>query len=287
MTALRTIGVLCRIPVASFTAAAAFTGAVLASPGNAARSLSAAAAVFLLSCGASALNQYQEREIDARMERTRCRPLPSGTMAPRTALILSALLIASGLGLSAACGIMPALLCALAVVWYNGVYTLLKRRSAFAAVYGAPVGMLSPAIGWTAAGGGLSDPRLFAISMVFFLWQVPHFWFLLLESGDDYERAGLPSLTGVLPRPQLARVAMFWTVSAAAAALLLPLYGVVRSTPGRIALLVLSVLLASASYRPFKRPDAASFRFRIINTFIASVMVLISADALLAGSLSP
>ncbi len=283
MIPLRAAGMLCRIPVASFTAAAAFTGAVVASPDHGPSSLRAAAAVFLLSCGATALNQYQERDIDGLMARTRRRPLPSGTLSPRSALVFSALLMAAGSGLSAAVGTAPLLLCALAVIWYNGVYTLLKRRSAFAAVYGAPVGMLPPAVGWTAAGGSLTDPRLFALAMVFFLWQVPHFWFLLLESGDDYERAGLPSPAGVLSRFRLARVAMFWSVSAAAAALLLPLYGIVRSTPARVALLVLSVLLAAASYRPSERSGAASLRFRIINTFIAAVMVLISADALLTG----
>ncbi len=280
MTVLSTAGVLCRIPVAFFTAAAAFTGAALASPRHFAAALPAVAAVLLLTCGASALNQYQERETDARMERTRLRPLPAGTMTARAALVLSLLLIAAGLGTAATRGVLPLGLSAVALVWYNGIYTPLKRRTPFAAVYGAPAGMLPPAIGWTAAGGG-ADPRLFAIAMVFLLWQVPHFWFLLLGSGDDYERAGLPSLHRLLPCPRLARVAVSWTVSTAAAALLLPLYGIVRSAPARAALLIAAVLLVLTAYLPAVRSGAASVRFRIINTFIVAVMVLISADTLL------
>ncbi len=269
--------VLCRMPIAVFASASAFTGAALASPRHFAPALPAVAAVLLLSCGASALNQYQERDLDALMERTRRRPLPSGTLSPGKALTLSLLLMAAGLGSAAFCGQVPFVLAALAPLWYNGLYTPLKRRTAFAAVYGAPVGMLPPAIGWTAAGGGLSDPRLFAVAMLFFLWQVPHFWYLLLDS-DDYARAGLPSLSAVLPRPRIARVAAFWTVSAAAAALLLPLYGIVGSAPARAALVASALLLVLTASVPAPGP---SFRFRIINTFIVAVMAIISADALL------
>ncbi len=275
---------LCRIPLSLFAASSAAAGYFLDPLRGAGGGAVPAAAVFLLSCGASALNQYQEREIDGRMERTRHRPLPSGAMRPGAALVLSAFLIATGLGLSASRGAVPALLGAAAVAWYNGVYTPLKRKTAFAAVFGAPAGMLPPAIGWTAGGGSLADPRLFAIAMVLFLWQVPHFWLLLLGNGDDYERAGLPSLTKIFPKPQLARITMLWTASAAAAVLLLPLYGIIRSTPARAALLAAAVLLTVTAYRPGKRAFAPAIRFRIINAFIAAVMLLVAADALLLGA---
>ena len=277
MTTIGAYRSLFRPPVAFFVTCSAVTGYSVASPSVTAALLPAAVGVFLLACGASALNQFQERDIDALMERTRRRPLPAGRMSPGGALAASFTAVLAGLILLGRSGLQPIVLGVLAVVWYNGVYTPLKRRTPFAAVYGAPVGMLPPAIGWTTAGGGLADPRLFAVAMVFFLWQVPHFWFLLLGCGDDYERAGLPSLCTTLPRPRLVRIAQSWTVSTAAAALLLPLYGIVGSTPARAALLTASVLLALITVRPV----AAASGFRIINAFIAALMVLISADALL------
>jgi protoheme IX farnesyltransferase len=281
---LRTIHALCRIPLSLFAACSAAAGYFLDPQHRAGGVAVPAAAVFLLSCGASALNQYQERDIDSRMERTRHRPLPSGTLAPRTALVLAAGVVTAGLGLSAACGTVPVLLGITALIWYNGFYTWLKRRTAFAAVYGAPVGMLPPAIGWTAGGGSITDPRLFAIAMVFFLWQVPHFWLLLLRSKDDYERAGLPSLSRVFSPVQVARLTTFWITAAASAAVLLPLYGIVRSATGCLALGIASFLLVIVSLRLPRRPESAPVNFAAMNVFLAAVMLVASADSLLRGS---
>jgi protoheme IX farnesyltransferase len=283
MTAIAAYGSLCRLPVAFFAATAAFTGTVLASPHDNLCALLSASAVLLLSCGASALNQYQEQDIDALMKRTHLRPLPSGALAPWKALVLFLLLIAGGLGVAAFCGTRALLLCAIAVIWYNGVYTPLKRRTAFAAVYGAPVGMLPPAVGWTAGGGSLTDPRLFAIVMVFFLWQVPHFWLLLLRSGNDYERAGLPSLTRFFSTARLSRLTALWMVAAASAAALLPLYDMVRSTALGVALVITALLLTIVAIQVLRQPGAAKLGFTAINLFLVSLLVLLSADSLIRG----
>jgi heme o synthase len=269
-----------RLPVALLVTCSAVTGHIVASSALTTGMLFTAAGVFLLACGASALNQVQERDIDALMERTRRRPLPANLMSPQQALIASCTTMAVGLILLGSSGLLPFALGVLAVAWYNGLYTRLKRRTAFAAVYGAPVGMAAPAIGWAAGGGSVSDPRLAVLALLFFLWQVPHFWMLLLRSGDDYQRAGLPTIAKVFPREVLVGMTLLWLAAAAAASLLLPLFGMVR-TPALYGLLVLSALSSLVAGGLVSRPSLPRAAFPMINIFIAAAMLLISADALL------
>jgi protoheme IX farnesyltransferase len=140
--------------------------------------------------GALALNQYVERDVDARMQRTRTRPLPSGRMAPRDALAFGALLLAVGVGyLWALVGWLPALLTAGSAASYLWVYTPLKSRSYLATLVGAVPGAIPALIGWTAATGRLQLGAwvLFAIA---FLWQLPHVLALAWMLKEDYERVG-------------------------------------------------------------------------------------------------
>ena len=281
MKPLSSYRTLFRLPVALFVTGSAVTGQIVASPVITADLFLTAAGVFLLACGASALNQVQERDIDALMERTRYRPLPARLLTPCNALIASFTAMLAGLVLLGRSGQLPFVLGVLAMAWYNGLYTWLKRRTAFAAVYGAPVGMTAPAIGWAAGGGSITDPRLAVVALLFFLWQVPHFWLLLLRSADDYGRAGLPTLTRVFPRELLSGIIVLWTAAAAAASLLLPLFGMVR-TPLLYGLLLLSALLSSLGTGGLlRRPSLPQAAFPLINVFIAAVMILISADALM------
>ena len=284
MSTLKTYFTLCRAMISLFAAASAATGFFLAPGHRIAGVFPTACAVFLLACGASALNQYQEQDIDARMERTRSRPLPSGNIAASHALFLSRSLILAGLVLLAtSSGAQAMFLGVFALLWYNGIYTYLKKKTAFAAVPGAAVGMLPPAIGWISAGGGLFDPRLAAICLLFFLWQVPHFWLLLLNHGEEYEQAGLPSLTRVMTRPQIARVTFIWIAAAAIASLSLPLYGILRS-PGFYFLLVPCtgwliwngrVLLGSGP-EILRSPTL----FRKINIYLLLIMSLLSLEGI-------
>ncbi len=284
MTKLKIAVLLCRAPIAFFAAYSALTGYLLAGGRSLLVGALIALAVFALAAGASALNQYQEREIDALMERTRRRPLPARAIRPSRALFIAVMLIAAGLMLLyGAGGGTPALLCILAVVWYNGVYTGLKRVTAFAAVPGAVVGMVPPAIGWTSAGGRTDDPRLFAVCLLFFIWQVPHFWLQVLHHGEEYQRAGLPSLTAALDKKSIARITFAWICSASAASLLLPLYGNLTAPILYVPLLFSAVWITARGaglLTGHQTPSPVLAAFRQMNIFILIVMSLLSADGI-------
>ena len=144
----------------------------------------------LATAGALALNQYAEREVDARMDRTRTRPLPSGRMEPREALGFGALLLALGVGyLAGTVNWLPSLMTAFSAATYLLVYTPLKSRSYMATLAGAVPGAFPALIGWTAATGRveLGGIVLFGIA---FLWQLPHVLALAWLFKEDYARVG-------------------------------------------------------------------------------------------------
>jgi heme o synthase len=287
---------LLRPRLAAFVGVSAASGFVLAA-GFEVRGLLPALACLVLAAGASALNQYQEWKLDARMERTARRPLPTGRVRPRAARRLAWVLIAVGGLLLAATGRgATILLGALAIVLYNGCYTPLKRVTAFAAVPGALIGCLGPAIGWLAAGPGGAPgaaapvtawtapgvSSLAALMIVMYLWQVPHFWVLQIRHDDGYHRAGFPTLMGRLGRAGGARVLSAWTVSALAAPLLLPLFGSIRA-PWACGLLLLSAVGAGSACAGLvvRRPltDRVLRRgFAGINGFVLATLILIMVD---------
>lgn len=155
--------------------------------------------VGLAAAGSLALNQFLEREVDSRMERTRLRPLPDGRLEPTEALGFGAAMTVAGLlYLALAVNALSSLLAAIIVGSYLFVYTPLKRKSAICTVVGSISGALPPVIGWAAARGelGLEAWVLFAI---LFLWQLPHTLAIGTLYREDYARAGIRVLPVVDP----------------------------------------------------------------------------------------
>lgn len=246
--------------------------------------LSCAAGVFLLAAGAAALNQYQEREQDALMERTRNRPLPSGKVSPRNALIIAAALaLAGAFVLWAWCGWIPALLGIANLAWYNGVYTPLKRRSYFAVLAGALNGAVPPAIGWIAAGGAPGDPKILFLAFFIYIWQIPHFWMLLMMYGDDYRKAGFRTVTDRIGPGLQPFVIMVWVFATALSTLFLPFFGIIRSKV-MVVLIITSAVLMVAVVAIFivNRGPAPGYRraFIIFNLFMVVTFLLVIADQL-------
>jgi protoheme IX farnesyltransferase len=149
----------------------------------------------LVAGGTNALNQLRERDIDARMERTKRRPLPSGRVTPRAAAwFASAISTAGVLYLVLAVNVVTAALAALTLVSYVFLYTPLKRRTSLNTLIGAVPGALPIVGGWTAAGGAL-DVAVGALFWILFLWQLPHFLALAWLYREDYRRGGLAMLS--------------------------------------------------------------------------------------------
>jgi protoheme IX farnesyltransferase len=157
------------------------------------------AGIALLSSGISTLNQYMERDLDGLMGRTRYRPLPTGKLAPTSALLFGTTLSVFGiLFLGAFINPLSAGLGLLTLAAYLFVYTPLKTRSTLSTVVGAFPGAMPPLIGWVAARGSLGVEAWILFAIIF-LWQFPHFLAIAWMYKDDYASAGIKMLPVVEP----------------------------------------------------------------------------------------
>lgn len=153
----------------------------------------------LVACGAAALNQFWEREHDARMRRTADRPLPSGRMQPETVLVFGgACSIVGLLYLAFAVNLLTSLLGAVTLASYVFIYTPLKRVTWLNTAVGAVPGALPPLMGWTAARNELTGDG-WALFAILFFWQIPHFLAIAWMYRDEYEKAGFVMLPSVDP----------------------------------------------------------------------------------------
>jgi len=168
--------------------------------------LHAVVGTFLVSASGSAWNQWLERDLDSRMERTANRPLPAGRITPTEAAVFGSVTLLLGIiYLYATTGGTPAGLALVTWVLYTGCYTPLKVRSWCNTAVGAVAGAMPVLIGWTAVGGTL-DVRAAALFAVVFLWQFPHFMAIAWLYRNQYAEAGYQMLTVVDPSGRRAGV---------------------------------------------------------------------------------
>lgn len=163
----------------------------------------------LAAASAQAVNCIYDRDIDDAMERTRHRPIPSGRVQPRDALIFAIALAAISFSLLAVfANLLSALLAMSGIVFYVGIYThLLKRHTAQNIVIGGAAGAIPALVGWAAVTGSLSWVA-WVIFAIVFLWTPPHFWALALMIRDDYAKVGVPMLPVVAGN--VATVQQIW-----------------------------------------------------------------------------
>ena len=184
------------------------------------------------------------------MNRTHDRPIPAGKIRLSHAIIYFLICLISGTVILYSAGnIKAAAIGLLTVFWYNVIYTYSKRITAFAVVPGAITGALPPLIGWVAAGGGVWDKSIIFLEFLFFTGQIPHFWLMILKYGEEYKKAGMPSLTDVFSPAQINRLTFVWAVSSVIAALFLCYFGIIRSG------ILIGILLAASAITIWKFSD--------------------------------
>ena len=212
--------------------------------------------VLFLASGSSALNQFQERKIDALMPRTAKRPLPSGRMTSRFALCFIGTTLSIGLLLLLKVSLDLFFLGMLAVFSYNILYTLWwKKYWAYGAVPGAIPGALPILMGHVAANRHLLNPAGFYLFFILFFWQMPHFWSLALRYQDDYQQGGFPILPVKLGKQITLHQIVVWCLAYLGIALLAPLFLPVTSLY-LVLTLVISATVLYKLYVYIKNPES-------------------------------
>jgi len=239
--------------------------------------------VFFMSCSSSALNHWQESDIDAKMPRTKDRPIPSGKISRNGAFIVVAgFALVGSFILIVTNPVIAVILSWATLVAYNVVYTPLKKVTAFAVIPGSFVGALPPMIGWAGAGGSLTSETILIVASFFFIGQIPHFWLLLLMFGNQYKLAGMPSLNQIFNESQIKRITYTWILTTIASALLVIFFVFTNQIIMFLLLFYTFYLLSSLSIAVFVQKELvvrpAFFKLNMLYLFM---MFFLIADALL------
>ncbi len=239
--------------------------------------------ISLAAASANALNAYLERELDGRMERTRGRPLPSGKLAPQSALVFGwSLGIASTVLLWAVAGLATAGVAVASILYYVFVYTIwLKPRSAWNAVVGGAAGAAAPLIADVAVNGSIGMPGLLLFAIVFF-WQPPHVWAIALYRKADYEAAGIPMLPNVIGDEGTRRWMLMCTLGLVPVTLAPGLLGLLGPIYMTVAVGMNAWFVTSSIQLARQRTDQAARRmFHVSLTYLFSLCLSMLIDLVL------
>ena len=234
--------------------------------------------------GANAVNMYVDRDIDRLMARTAGRPLVTGLIRPRDALVFAVALEAAAFALLATgANVLSAVLALSAMAFYVGVYTLwLKRTSTRNIVIGGAAGAVPVLVGWAAVTGSLSWSAVLLFAIIF-VWTPPHFWALAIRHADEYRAAGVPMLPSVAPMGRTVRTMVAYTVVLVALTLILaPVADLGAVYVASASLLGAAFLAAVATLvrRPTHEWSMRVFSFSI--SYVTLLFVALTVDVLVA-----
>jgi protoheme IX farnesyltransferase len=233
--------------------------------------------------GSSAINQYIDRELDGKMNRTANRPIPAGRLTPAEGLAFGAgALVISFYILAGFVNILAALLSLAGMVYYVVLYSIfLKNRSEQNIVIGGGAGAIPPLVGWAAASGSL-DLTAGLLFLIIFLWTPPHFWALALLRKNDYARGGVPMMPVVRGEKETQRQMFIYTLVLVGASLLLWLFG----SAGWVYLigaLLLGFYLISLAWQVVKvgRNKTYHRMYKHSNYYLLLLFITLAMDAVL------
>jgi protoheme IX farnesyltransferase len=239
---------------------------------------------ILTAGGANAINNVVDRDVDARMERTRRRPLPRAALGPGEAFAVGVILgVAGFFWLWATTTLLAATLAIAALGFYVVVYTIaLKRYTPQNIVIGGAAGAAPALIGWAAVTGSLALEAWLLFAIVFF-WTPPHFWALAIRFRRDYEAAGIPMLPVVAGESATVRQILLYSISLTGITLLLQPVAELGAVYLVVAVVLGAGFVAGAAM-VMTRPGKAMALFRYSNLYLALLFGAVALDVLTAGS---
>ena len=275
-----------KVPLCLLVAFSAFFGYALAAHQLGLQAWIVFGSLLLLASGGASLNSYQEHRWDRLMLRTRNRPVAAGLVSPELARRQGQLLAASGLLLLFIGTSQPFAVGAgaAALVLYNFVYTPLKYKSIWAIIPGAVCGALPPYIGWLAGQGALFSPVILGGVLLLVIWQIPHFWLVMLSNKRDYRESPLPSLAQQVSESRLRMLTALWV--GALITVLHALLAMFTATPLTIRIMIsgvsLIVLVVFSLQMGISKQPHYRFLFMLLNSFMLLTMALLTVGAVVA-----
>ena len=236
--------------------------------------------------GANTINCWIERDRDHLMRRTRHRPLPSGDIEPRSALVFGLVLETVAFAvLWVTSNLLAASLAVGAMLFYVFVYTIwLKPRTPQNIVIGGAAGAVPALVGWAAVTGSLAAPAWVLFAIVF-LWTPPHFWALAIRYHDDYANAGFPMLPVARGIPAATRQISIYSVAVVVSSFALPLVTTMTPIyPVAAALMGAVFIFGAEQLRRDPTPERAIRLFTFSNTFLAVLFAAVAIDTLVGAA---
>jgi protoheme IX farnesyltransferase len=277
---------LAKVPLCLLIGCSTFFGYIWADPVVGGRTLFLGVGIFVIATGAATLNSLQEHGLDRQLERTQNRPLPKGLLTPVQALRQALVLLCIGfiILIAASNNFLPVLIALFSFFLYNAVYTPLKKKTILAIIPGAICGALPPYIGWIGGGGEAAGYTGMLLIVLFVLWQVPHYWLVLLTFKEDYKKSDMPNFLKQYQEESLKRFLGSW-IGALASVMLMFLVLPFHLWPLSRVLILLNIgLLLSVFFYSMVIQKTCNYRtlFIFLNLALLFHMVVLSLSRVFA-----
>lgn len=283
---LKNIMTLMKFRIAIATGISSTVGYLLSTDNHSLALLGAFFGAFFLAAGAASVNEIQEWKYDAMMNRTKSRPIPQKFFTAKEAIPFSIMFFIFGFSILMIFmqSYITLIIGLSAFVMYNGFYTPLKRVTPFATIPGALIGVIPPIMGWSLGNTHFFSPQLIALVIFLFVWQIPHFYFLLFIFENDYRNAGFPVLTDRFSIIQISRISFVWIITLVFVSAMIMLTDKNFNPYILVFYLTAGVVLLFRVRKMFSHTNTLKFyrlAFMQLNMFVLLVLALVSLNKFL------